>query len=269
MNLLPRQLTGATSTSSLNPLTRMPIIPHSMFSLLAVRNKPDLLSYRCVPAGFWLKDNDSGKIKINNTFFFLSNCYMLDHCFQYNSIGMQLLVLLFRFKSRGRWPQIAEVPFQSLTATGRNLQFGLCLPDFRSCIFSHCYSVSFISFSFRSYVRCASLVTRICMINTSPLLISPLKWWTFWKMSTSVNVCILDFCSFNVTVTESFWHKYTEYVQHQKKYFKMITLSFGGVHNCEMEQILKNRFVRKVVLHLDFSRRELISCLYFVFLLFK
>ena len=94
---------------------------------------------------------------------------------------------------------------------------------------SHCYSVSFISFSFRSYVRCSSLVMRICMINTSPLLISPLKWWMFLKVSTSVNVCILDFCSFNVTATESFWCKHTEYVQHQKKYFKTITLPFGGV----------------------------------------
>lgn len=75
MNLLPRQLTGATSTPSLNPLTRMPTIPHSMFSLLAMSNKPTLLSYRCVPAGFWLNDNDGGKIIINNTFFFLSNCY--------------------------------------------------------------------------------------------------------------------------------------------------------------------------------------------------
>lgn len=75
MNLLPRQLTGATSTPSLNPLTRMPTIPHSMFSLLTMSNKPTLLSYRCVPAGFWLNDNDGGKIIINNTFSFLSNCY--------------------------------------------------------------------------------------------------------------------------------------------------------------------------------------------------
>lgn len=228
MNLLPRQPTGATSTPSLNPLTRVPTISRSMFSLLAMSNKPNLLSYRCVPAGFWLNDNDGGKIIINNTFFFMSNCYMLDHCFQYNSLGMQLLVLLFRFKSWGCWPQIGEVPFWSLTATGRNLQFGRCLPDFRSCLFSHCYSVSFISFSFRSHVRCPSVVMRISVINTSPLLTS-LKWWTFLKVSTSVNVCILDFCSFNVTATESFWCKHTEYVQHQNKYFKTITLPFGGV----------------------------------------
>lgn len=97
---------------------------------------------------------------------------------------------------------------------GGDLQFELYLPDFKSCIFSHYYSVSFFSFSFRSYGRCCMLVMRICMINVLPLLVSPFEMINIPIGFSPLNFCILDFCSFNVTATESFWDnlRHTEYV---------------------------------------------------------
>lgn len=74
-------------------------------------------------------------------------------------------------------------------------------------------------------------VMRIGMINVLPLLVSPFEMINIPIGFSPLNFCILDFCSFNVTATGSFWDnlRRTEYVQHQKKYFKTVTPPFGRV----------------------------------------
>lgn len=63
MNLLPpRQLTEAQALGVFpNALIQgSPMVPHGMFSLCAMSNKPNSSNCPCVSGGLWLKDNDRG-----------------------------------------------------------------------------------------------------------------------------------------------------------------------------------------------------------------
>lgn len=88
--------------SSLTPSCKDAHVPHGMVFLPPMSNKPNLFNYRCVPGGLWLKGNDSGKIIISNSFFFLSNCYVLDTTISNKTaldIDVTILILIEKLRT--------------------------------------------------------------------------------------------------------------------------------------------------------------------------
>lgn len=78
--LSPKAANVSSNSISLpsHPLTRMPTVPRGMFSLLVMSNKPNLLNYRCAPVGLWHWKAMTVENSTNNSFSFLTNCYVLD-----------------------------------------------------------------------------------------------------------------------------------------------------------------------------------------------